>query len=156
MRAETGSQWRSQRRGVTYEIWVVQTGDDQCLGQAFHCIFYEERLDPADVVEDKSTGSGHSCDVGGAGQSVIEVQPRFLTVNEGETVTSSTVTDRSMWGKSFPAMKSSSVLLKVSLRRWAVVQAEMSARHSKMHIATWSLEDGGKERNSWVSSAQQW
>ena len=33
---------------------------------------FEERPDPADVVEGKSTGSGHSSDVGGAGQSSIE------------------------------------------------------------------------------------
>ena len=39
------------------------------------------------------------------------------------------------------------------LKYWnEAVQAEMSAKHSRH--ATWMLkEDGGKEKNSWVSSA---
>ena len=38
-------------------------GDDQSLDQELRQIFCEERLDPVDVVEGKSTGSGHSSDV---------------------------------------------------------------------------------------------
>ena len=34
-------------------------------------IFYEERLDPADVVEVNSAGSGHSSDIGGIAQPVV-------------------------------------------------------------------------------------
>ena len=36
------------------------------------CVPPEERPDPADVVEDKSAGSGHSSDDEGAGQSLVE------------------------------------------------------------------------------------
>ena len=50
----------------------VQEGDDQSLDQELRCVLCVERPDPADVVEDKSAGSGLSSDVGGAGQSVIE------------------------------------------------------------------------------------
>lgn len=47
----------------------------------------------------------------------------------------------------------SSVLLRLSLRGCAADQVEMSAKHSKICIATWVLEGGwGKERNSWVLS----
>ena len=45
----------------------VQARDDQYLDQELSCILCEERLDPADVVEGKSAGSGESCDVRGAG-----------------------------------------------------------------------------------------
>ena len=38
-------------------------GDDQRLDQELGCILCEERLDPADVVEGKSAGSGHSSEV---------------------------------------------------------------------------------------------
>ena len=62
--------------------------------QELRRVLCEERSDPADDVEDKSAGSGHSSDVGGAGQS--RTTPRFLTVDEGDTVMSWTVTDRSM------------------------------------------------------------
>ena len=68
-------QWFSHRgqEGVS----VVQAGDDQSLDQELRCLLCEERSDPADVVEDKSAGSGHSSDVGGAGQS--RITPRFLS-----------------------------------------------------------------------------
>ena len=36
------------------------------------CVVCEECPDPADVVEGKSAGLGHSGDVGGAGESVVE------------------------------------------------------------------------------------
>ena len=38
------------------------------------------------------------------------IKPRFLAVDEGDTVTSLTVTDRSIQGQSFPGMERSSVL----------------------------------------------
>ena len=43
-------------------------GDDQRLDQEL-C---RKRSDPVDAVEGESAGSGHSSDVGGAGQSVVE------------------------------------------------------------------------------------
>ena len=55
--------WESIQEGVA----VVQR-----LDQELCCIFCEERPDPADVVEGKSAGLGHSSDAGGAGQSVVE------------------------------------------------------------------------------------
>ena len=60
--------WEPSQEGVA----VVQAGDDQRLDQELHCIFCEERPDPADAVEGKSAGSGHSSDVGGAGQFVVK------------------------------------------------------------------------------------
>ena len=72
---------------------------------------------------------------------------RFLTVDEGDTVTSMTVTDWSMRGQSFPGIRKSSVLLRLTLRWCAVVQAEMSARHCKMCVNMSVSEDGGKESN---------
>ena len=62
-------------------------------------------------------------------------------------MTSSTVDDRSKQGQSFPGMKMSSVLLRLSFRRCAAVQAEMSAKHSAMRVSMWVLEeDGGKRQ----------
>ena len=36
------------------------------------CVLCEERPDPVDFVDGKSAGSGHSSDVRGAGQSIVE------------------------------------------------------------------------------------
>ena len=88
--------WESSQEGVT----VVQTGDGQCLDQELRHIFCEERPDPVDVVEGKSAGSGHSSDV---------VVLRLLVIKEGHTMKSSTVTDRSMRGQSFPEFNFSKV-----------------------------------------------
>ena len=74
----------------------MQALDDQCLDQDLCCVPCEDRPDPTDVEEGKSAGSGHSSDVGGTGQSVPGIMPRFLAVSEGDTLTSSTVTERSM------------------------------------------------------------
>ena len=46
--------WESSQEGVA----VVQVGDDQRLDKELRCVFCEERLDPVDVVEGKSSGSG--------------------------------------------------------------------------------------------------
>ena len=62
--------WESSQEGVA----VNQAGDDQCLDQDLSCVFCEERPDPADVLEGRFAGSGHSSDVGGAGQSEDYVQ----------------------------------------------------------------------------------
>ena len=59
--------WKSSQEGIT-----VQAGDDQCMDQESCHIFCEERPDPADVVEGKSAGLGHSSDVWGAEESVVE------------------------------------------------------------------------------------
>ena len=67
--------WESSQEGVA----VVQAGDDQSLDQELRCIFCEDRRDPADVVEGKSAGSGHSSDV---------VVPKLLNVDEGHTMKS--------------------------------------------------------------------
>uniref|UniRef100_A0A671TL64 S-arrestin n=1 Tax=Sparus aurata TaxID=8175 RepID=A0A671TL64_SPAAU len=75
-------------------IAVVQAGDDQRLDQELCCVLCEERPNP-DVVEGKSAGSGHNSDV-------VARSCRFDAVNEGDTVTSWTVTDRSMCGQSVP------------------------------------------------------
>lgn len=53
--------WESSQEGVA----VVQAGDDQRLDQELRCVFCEERPDPADIVEGRPAGSGHSSDVGG-------------------------------------------------------------------------------------------
>ena len=48
------------------QVAVEQAGDDQCMDQELCCIHCEERPDPADIVNGKSAGSGHSSDVEGA------------------------------------------------------------------------------------------
>ena len=58
--------WESSQEGVA----VVQVGDDQLLDQEVRCVFCEERPDHVHVVEGKYAESGHSSDVGGAGQSI--------------------------------------------------------------------------------------
>ena len=54
-----------------------------------------------------------------------------------------------MWGQ-----KRSSVLLRMSLRWCAAVQAEMSAKHSKMHVAAWGLEEDRAQRASIEASLE--
>ena len=76
-----------------------------------------------------------------------------LAVYEDDIVTSLTVTDRSMHEQSFPGIKRSSLLLRLSLRLCAAVQTEVSARHAEMCIPMWVSEEWEKERNSWVLSA---
>ena len=75
---------------------------------------------------------------------------RFLAVVDEDTVMSSAVTSKSIWGL-FPDIRRSSVLLRLSFRWWAVVQVLMSARHSEMRVAIRVLSKEGKERNSWLS-----
>ena len=53
-------------------VAVDQAGDDRHLDQELRCILCEERPDPADVVEGKSAGLGHSGDVGGAGEFLAD------------------------------------------------------------------------------------
>ena len=58
----------------------------------------------------------------GAQDSLLSrITPRFLVVDEGDTMTSLTVTDRSMQGQSIPRMKSS-VLSRLSLKCCAAVK----------------------------------
>ena len=73
------------------------------------------------------------------------VTPRFFALWEGNTVDLSTVMETSWSGQPFPGRKSSSVLTRLSLRWWADIQAEMSARHTEMHVATW-VSEGGRRR----------
>ena len=70
--------------------------------------FVKERLDPEDIVEGKSAGLRNSND-----SRLLRIMPRFLAIN-GDTVTSSTMTERSIRGQSFPGMRRSSVLLRLS------------------------------------------
>ena len=60
----------------------------------------------------------------------------------------STVTSRSKCGQSLPGIKRSSVLLRLSLRWWAVVHELTSARHSDIRVAIRVLSEEGKARNS--------
>jgi hypothetical protein len=64
-----------------------------------------------------------------------KVTPRFFAPWKGNTVEFSTVMER-LNCQAFPGRKSSSVLSRLSLRWWADIQAEISARHAEMHIAT--------------------
>ena len=75
--------WESSQEGVA----VVQVGDDRSLEQELRSTFCEERPDPEKIVKGKSARSGLSSDV---------VVPRLLIVDEGNTVTTSTVTVKSM------------------------------------------------------------
>ena len=62
------------------------------------------------------------------------VTPRFFPFWEGDTVELSTVMERSLLGEAFPGRKSSSVLLRLSLRWWAVIQVQISARDECRHL----------------------
>ena len=82
---------------------------------------FEERPDPADIVE------GKSAELGVQDSLSSKITPRVLPIDKGDTVTSSTMIDRSMWGQSLPGIKRSSVLWKLSLRWCAVVQVAMTS-----------------------------
>ena len=66
------------------------------------------------------------------------VTPRFHAVDEGDTVMSSTMTDRPMGGQSFPGMKRSSVLLRVSSWWYAAVQVIITFHNLRMVL--WYLQ----------------
>jgi hypothetical protein len=53
--------------------------------------------------------------------------------------------ERSLSGQAFSVMKSSSVLSRLSLMWWADIQAEISARHAEIRVATWVSEGGGRK-----------
>ena len=72
----------------------------------------------------------------------LRIAPRFLAIEEGDTVTSSPV-------HSFLRMKRSSVLLRLSLRWCTAVQAEMSARHSEILVACGYKRMGEKRGTVW-------
>ena len=55
-----------------------------------------KKTDPVDVVEDKSPILGHSSDDGVQDSLSLRITPRFHAIDEGDTVTSWTVTGRSM------------------------------------------------------------
>ena len=57
-----------------------------------------------------------------------------------DSVELSTVTERSWSGQAFSRRKSSSVLWRLSLRWWADILTEISARHSEMCVAAWEAE----------------
>jgi hypothetical protein len=48
-------------------------------------------------------------------------------------------------GQAFLGRKSSFVLSRFSLRWWANIQAEISARHAKMRVAIW-VSEGGRRK----------
>ena len=75
-------------------VSVVQMGDDQHLDQGLRLVICEEKPDPADVIEGKSAGSAIAVMYGVQDSPSLRVTPRFPVVDEGNTVTSSTVTDR--------------------------------------------------------------
>ena len=54
----------------------------------------------------------------------------------------STVMERSRSGNAFPRRKRSPVLSRLNLRWWDDIQAEVSARHAEMLVATWVSEWG--------------
>ena len=61
------------------------------------------------------------------------ITPWFFTVNERNTMTSSTGTDRSMRGQSLPGIKRSSVLLRLSLR-WGCRPSRLQNDSSKTPV----------------------
>ena len=74
------------------------------------------------------------------------VTQRLFALWEGNTVELSTRMEKSLSEQAFSGRKSSSVLSRLSLRWWANIQAEISARHAEMHVATWVSEEG-KDKN---------
>ena len=73
--AETGSNINN-RIGNSKQGWLFGVWSEKTFSVPIQTIMLymlcEERLDPVDVVEGKSIGLGHSSDVGGAGQSIVE------------------------------------------------------------------------------------
>ena len=63
---------RRGRESSQERVAVVEVGDDECLDQELCCFPREEGLNPADVVESKSAGSGHRGGVGCAAHLVIQ------------------------------------------------------------------------------------
>ena len=88
---------------------------------------------------------------------LFSTTPRYLAVDDVEMMIS-TVTNRSMWGQSFPGIRRSSVLLRLSLRWWAVVQGLTSAGHSEMRSAIRVLSEDNHQSTCdwWFSSAKEW
>jgi len=99
MRAITRSQWRSRKRGVTWDtktqvehqarccvldafygfycrgqerVALVEASDGEHLDQDLCCFKCEEGPDPAYVVEGNSTRSGHRGNVGVAAQLAVQ------------------------------------------------------------------------------------
>ena len=56
--------------------------------------------------------------------------------------------DRSWSRQAFPGRLETSVLLKLSLRWWADIQAEISTRHEEMNVTTWVSEGEGEKYSS--------
>ena len=75
------------------------------------------------------------------------VTPKFYALWEGDTVKLLTVMKKSWSWQAFPGRKSISVLLRLSLKWWANIQAEISSRHAEMRAATWVPEGGKEKRN---------
>ena len=99
----------------------------------------EERPDPADVVEGKSAGSGHSSDVGGAGQSVAE-DYAHIPCSQWRQYPDILNSDWQVHAKAvFPRDEEDFSYTNVELEVEAAVPAEMSAKHSEMGVATWML-----------------
>ena len=65
------------------------------LGQELRHVLCEERPDPADVVEGKSGDRVTAVMLEAQDSPSWRIMPRFLNDDEGDTTTSSTVTDRS-------------------------------------------------------------
>ena len=91
------------------QVAVVQAGDDQHLDPELHPVPCEERQDP-DVVEGNLKDCAAAEILGARDSWLSSITPRFLAVTEGDTVTSSTLTDKSLRWQSFPGMKRSLVL----------------------------------------------
>ena len=96
-----------------YAATVLSQRHDQRLEKELCRVLCEERPDPVDAVEGKSAGSGHSSDVWGAGQYLIDdntqVHHRRWTQYHD--------TDWQFDAREvFPKMKRSSVLLRLRLR----------------------------------------
>ena len=92
--------WESSQERVA----VVNVADDERLAKEMHLIFCEERPDPVDIVEGKSAGLGHSSDVGGTGQSVVEDYARGPRCQRSQ-YRDILNTDRSMRGQPFHGKK---------------------------------------------------
>lgn len=72
------------------------------------------------------------------------VTPRFFALWEGDTGVVNCDGEDFEWA-GLPRRKSSSDLL--SLRWWADIQVELSARHAEMRVASW-VSEGRKEKRS--------